>query len=76
MAISTALPGDSIHFRGTDIVEVDVEQMKLTKAVSSADWFWYEYYVGAKIEYQKYHFPPCSCPDPVPGFDAWECVAK
>lgn len=74
---STALPGDPVRWKGIDMLQVDVGQMKLTKAVSSADWFWYEYYIGAKIVYQKYHFPACLCQDPVPGINSkGECSAK
>lgn len=59
------------------MMEVDTASMKVTQIVSSADWFWYEYDIGAKIVFQKYHFPACLCQDSVPGLDSkGQCIAK
>lgn len=56
---------------------VDPNSGKVTKNMASADWFWYEYYIGAKIVYQKYHFPACLCQDPLPGVNsAGQCIAN
>lgn len=45
-------------------------------ATSSSDWFWFQYYIGAKVAFQKYTFPACLCPDPYPGVDSnGQCIA-
>jgi hypothetical protein len=69
---STALPGESVRWKGTEVLTIDItaSPFLIKSVVSSADWFWYEYYVGAKIVYQKHHFPTCLCQDSAPGLNA------
>jgi len=66
-----------VRWKGTEIAAVDVKEMKLTQVVSSADWFKYEYDIGAKIVFQKYNFPACLCQDNDPELNSkGQCIAN
>jgi hypothetical protein len=44
--------------------------------ISSSDWFWFQYYTGAKIVIQRHTYPACLCPNYVPGVDEnGQCIA-
>ena len=48
----------------------------IKSAQSSSDWFWFQYYTGAKVVFQKYNFGACLCQDVIPGIDKnGQCVA-
>lgn len=76
---NTALAGESIRWKGIELLTIDTTTSPLLiKSVqSSSDWFWYTYYAGEKIVYQKHHYPACLCQDVAPGLNAdGQCTAK
>jgi hypothetical protein len=66
---STALAGESVRWKGIDMLSVDLSSMKIKKAVSSSDWFKNAYDAGKPIVFQKHNFPACLCQTPDPSLD-------
>jgi hypothetical protein len=67
-----------VRWKGIDVLTVDTKAKPflIESVVSSADWFKYEYDAGAKIVFQKHHFPACLCQDPAPGLNSnGQCTA-